>query len=361
MRRQASGLAALVVMVVASGCRDRLEFEDAGLDAPVEDAPLDVPDDSAHDGGGDVTPDAPDGGPTDAGPPCMGPPGLYVPGSCSVLAPRVRSFAPEFALWSDDAEKERFVLLPEGGAIDTSDPDAWIYPVGTVFFKTFSRDGLRIETRINTKVSEGTGISHWTMRTFAWNAAQNGVTEVTDGVTNALGTEHDIPPTSLCASCHTGAAVDVGLGFSAIQLNHPETEVSLADLLAESRLTDPIAVDDARVPGTGDVREALGYLHANCGGCHGGPAPQPIPDPMDLWIDVGHSDPRLTPSYLTTVGVVSGWPGAPYRVSPGLPDDSALLRRMQSRVVGVQMPPIATEIPHAIAIGTIRRWIIALD
>lgn len=359
MRRVAIRLVALMVVVALSGCRDRLMFDDAGTDAAVLDAP--VMSDAGHDAAVEDAPDARDAGPLDAGPPCMGPPGLYVPGSCSVLAPGVRSFAPEFALWSDDAEKERFVLLPDGARIDTSDPDAWIYPVGTVLFKTFARDGLRIETRINTKVSEGTGIGHWTLRTFAWNAAQDGVTEVTEGVTNALGTSHDIPPVSLCASCHTGAAVDVGLGFTAIQLNHAGTEVSLADLIAEDRVTDAIDLAAARVPGTGDIREALGYMHANCGGCHGGPAPLPVPEPMDLWIDVGLSDPALTPSYLTTVNVVSGWSGAPFRVSPGFPDDSAILRRMQSRVVGVQMPPVATELPHAMAIGTIRRWIISMD
>lgn len=361
MRREARQLLVLVIMVWLSGCRDRLMFDDAGIDVPILDEDTGG---WTEDGGDlrDVPPDVPrDAGRLDAGPPCAGPPGLYVPGSCVVLAPRVRSFAPEFILWSDGAEKERFVLLPEGASIDTNDPDAWVYPVGTVLFKTFSRDGLRIETRINTKVSEGSGISHWTMQTFAWNAAQDGVTEVTDGVINALGTDHDIPATSLCASCHTGAAADVALGFTAIQLNHEGTDVSLADLIAEARLTDPIDVDAARIPGTGDVREALGYLHANCGGCHGGPAAFPVPDPMVLWVDVGISEPTLTPSYLTTVGVVSGWPGAPYRVAPGLPDDSAVLRRMQSRVVGAQMPPIATELPHALAIGTMRRWILAVD
>lgn len=359
MRREASWLTAVVLMVALSGCRERLEFDDAGTDAPVLD-------DAGHDAGADVTtiedapPDSPDTMP-DAGPPCDGPPGLYVPGSCSVLAPGVRSFAPEFVLWSDGADKERFVYLPPGARIDTSDPDAWIYPVGTVFFKTFSRDGLRLETRINTKVSEGVGIANWTMRTFAWNEAQDGVTEVTEGVVNALGTDHDIPPTTLCAQCHTGAAVDVGMGFTAIQLNHEGSVVSLADLVAEDRLTAPIALDAARVPGTGDVRDALGYMHANCGGCHGGPSPLPGGAPMDLWIDVGMTDPALTASYTTTVGVTSLWPGAPYRVAPGLPDDSAIMRRMQSRTVGVQMPPIASEIPHSIAVGTIRRWILSLE
>lgn len=358
MTGQARLAAWMVVTVLSAGCRDALTYDDAGMDTAVLDTGVD---DGGPDAGGDVAPalDAPDAMP-DAGPPCEGPPGLYAPGSCTVLAPGVRSFAPEFILWSDSAEKERFVYLPPGAQIDTTDPDAWIYPVGTVLFKTFSRDGLRIETRINTKVTEGVGIDHWTMRTFAWNAAQDGVTEVTDGVVNALGTDHDIPPVTLCARCHTGAAVDVGLGFTAIQLNHEGTSVSLANLIAAGRLTTVIDLDAARVPGSGDEREALGYLHANCGGCHGGPAPQPVPTPLDLWIDVGMASPEVTGAYTTGLGAVSGWPGAAYRISAGLPDDSAILRRMQSRTVGDQMPPIATEIPDTMAIGLVRRWILGL-
>lgn len=325
------------------GCRERLTFDDAGPDAGAVDAfePPDVPSDAG----------------TDAGPPCEGPPGLYVPGSCTELAPGVRPFAPRYVLWSDGAEKERFVYLPEGSRIDTRDPDAWVFPVGTVFFKTFIRDGLRIETRINTKVAEGTGLDSWTMRTYAWSEDQLSVTPVSDGVINALGTGHDIPATSLCASCHSGAAVDVGLGFSAIQLNHEGSDTTLAGLYADGWLNAEIDPLDAVVPGSSNVSEALGYLHVNCGGCHGGPNPMPPTDPLVLWVDVGTTDASFTGAYTTAVSHPSGWAGATLRVAPGDPDASALILRMSSRVPGTQMPPIATELPHSDGIAAVRRWI----
>jgi hypothetical protein len=339
----------LAVLLALVGCRDRLTFNDGGADDGGADASIDAA----------PIPDVPADGGMDAGPPCEGPPGLYVAGSCTELAPGVRPFAPRFALWTDGAVKDRWFYLPAGTRIDTSDPDAWVFPVGTIFWKTFSRDGLRIETRINTKIAAGTGMDAWTMRTYAWSADQLSVTPVTDGVVDALGTGHDIPPTSLCVSCHSGAAVDVGLGFSAIQLNHPGSETTLSALYEEGSLTANIDTLDAIIPGPPDVVAALGYMHANCGACHGGPSPQPVTDPLVLWVDVGTRDASFTGAY-AAIGHPSGWPGAALRVSAGAPDESAIVRRMGSRVVGVQMPPVGTELPHAEGISAVRRWVLGL-
>lgn len=331
----------LVSLVVLVGCRERYvpgTEADGGVDAPT-DASVD------DDVGSDV------------GHPCNGPPGLYVDGSCTELRLGVRRFEPRYPLWSDGATKERFVYLPPGGIIDTSDPDRWVFPVGTTFWKTFIRDGLRIETRINEKVGAGVGPSAWRLRTFAWSADQTSVSEVTEGVPDALGTGHDIPATSLCVRCHAGATADVGLGFSAIQLNHAGSEVSLAGLVADGVLSSPIPTTAAVVPGDATTEAALGYLHANCGNCHGGPNPEPAADPMVLWIDVGARDVSATGPYTTAVGHRSSWAGASMRVSPGMPDTSAIILRMQTRVATDQMPPIASELPHPEGIGAVRAWI----
>src|SRR5262245_53059119 len=40
-------------------------------------------------------------------------------------APSTLEYAPQYPLWSDGASKRRFVSIPEGEAIDASDPDAW--------------------------------------------------------------------------------------------------------------------------------------------------------------------------------------------------------------------------------------------
>jgi hypothetical protein len=310
-----------------------------------------------------------DAGPPDLGAPCSGPPGLYIEGSCTILAPGVRPYSPRYVLWSDAAQKDRFISLPSGTQIDTSNPNGWIYPVGTKLWKTFSRDGVRLETRLLEKFAADVGPVAWRMRVFAWNAEQNRVMEVTEGRMNVLGTDHDIPSQADCLRCHDNATRDASLSFTAIQLNHAGTPLSLQTLLDEGRLSHPIATSDAVVPGDPMTRDALGYLHANCGHCHGGPTPQAG---MRLWVDVGLRTVEETGTWLTAVDQISGWlatvpPTVTARIEPGMPDSSAVVRRMALRgsptmtsEYANQMPPLGTKRVDESGLATVRAWIESL-
>src|SRR5262249_10101463 len=74
--------------------------------------------------------------------------GLYEDLLTRKLASNVIAFAPDHKLWSDGAEKARWILLPDGKQIDGSDPDHWVFPIGTRFFKEFSLEGRPLETRL---------------------------------------------------------------------------------------------------------------------------------------------------------------------------------------------------------------------
>jgi predicted neuraminidase len=63
----------------------------------------------------------------------------------------VRSYRPKYELWSDGSTKQRFIYLPPNTQIDTTNPDRWAFPQGTRLYKTFSIDGLRLETRVSEK------------------------------------------------------------------------------------------------------------------------------------------------------------------------------------------------------------------
>jgi len=361
-------LAATVALSVAA-CGDD--------DAPVRDGgtgPVDLGGEADLGANNDLGTEE-DLGPEDLGQPdlgapsCDGPPGLYVEGSCSELAPGVRAYAPQFRLWTDGAEKERFVFLPGTTDIDTSNPSAWVFPTGTKLWKSFSLGGVRLETRLLEKMGTGIGASSWRMRTFAWNAGQDTVTEVTDGRLDVLGTGHDIPTPAQCIRCHTGAATDAPLSFSAIQLNHSGTPLSLQTLLDEGRLSVPVTTAAATIPGDATARAALGYMHANCGNCHGGPAPQAG---MTLWVDVGLASVEDTGTWLTSVDGVSGWmasltPDVTARIEPGVSNTSSVIRRMSLRgsptVPGDyanQMPPLGTEIIDTTGVEAVRAWIDSL-
>src|SRR5437762_972066 len=91
--------------------------------------------------------------------------GLYSDISTKELAPGVEPYLPAIALWSDGADKDRWIRLPPGTTIDTSDPNEWAFPDGTKLWKQFSRDGRRVETRLWQKVRSG----FWVDAAYAWS------------------------------------------------------------------------------------------------------------------------------------------------------------------------------------------------
>src|SRR4051812_6813468 len=78
--------------------------------------------------------------------------GLYADIGSELVADGVLPFAPAFPLWSDGADKRRYVFLPPGQVIDSSRMDSWGFPEGTKLWKELTRDGVRIETRLLQKV-----------------------------------------------------------------------------------------------------------------------------------------------------------------------------------------------------------------
>jgi hypothetical protein len=270
-------------------------------------------------------------------------------------------FAPTHVLWSDGADKRRWIRLPPGTQIDTSDMDHWVFPIGTKFFKEFSLGGKKLETRLVERY--GAGRDDFWLGAFVWNAEQTDAVFAEGGAADILGTPHDAPAQKQCWSCHLGEP-GRGLGFSAMQLAGSGPGVRLQALVDQDLLTVPPARTDFHPPGDPVVAAALGYMHANCGHCHN-PNGTSWPDTqMKLRLDVGDSTPEATGAYQTAVGQklfsYRNNPAFTYRVVAGAPDTSAMLFRMKSRASKDQMPPLATEIIDPNGIDLVQRWITSL-
>lgn len=302
--------------------------------------------------------------------------GLYANTECETVKEGILAFTPQYPLWSDGVFKERFVYLPPGEPVDTSNPDAWIFPVGTRFWKHFTtEDGRRLETRVIEKTADLRGKAGWTFETWAWNEAGDEVERVTAGRRDVLGTDHDIPAAEDCSECHSGgenqrdanlpqdALLDLALGFGAIQLNHNGSDTTLETLATAGWLSDELSTRDAVVPGDETARKAVGYLHANCGSCHGGGAPS---KEMNLVVPVGLSAVEDSPTWQQTVhqptdpdSRADGIEDMPTtRITPGEPDQSAIVWRMQQRGDDdAQMPPLATDVVHEAGVAAVVAWI----
>ena len=329
-------------------------FEDAGIDAAIE-------------------PDAgstPDAGSPDAGSPPPMPPyerlsetGLYTDIGQKLLDPEAQLYRPNDLLWSDDSLKRRWVFLPEGEQIDTSDMDRWEFPVGTRVFKEFSRHGMRLETRLIQRVDDSGGDEDYWMGSFVWLADGTDAVFAEDGATDVLGTTHDVPNTMQCLECHQGEPGRM-LGLSALQSSGPNSVMTLDEWVADGRLTHPPAGGEVfSVPGDSEIAAAFGYLHVNCGTCHNENGVAWSESTISLRLSVDDRTPEETAIYQTTVGVeLDSWrePMFTERVVPGSPEMSALLFRMTVRGDPRQMPPLGTEDVDFGGVAAVRRWIESL-
>jgi hypothetical protein len=287
--------------------------------------------------------------------------GLYADLASKQLAAGVEPYAPAVPLWSDGAEKQRWVLLPPGTTIDSADPSEWVFPVGTRFWKQFSLGGKRIETRLWQKVRA----DYWVHAAYAWNADESAAVQSAGGDVPLGGGTYHIPTDDECEKCHRGRTEHI-LGFEEVELGLPGASgITLADLVARGRLSAPRATsltigDD----GTGAAAPALGWLHANCGiTCHNGNSNAiAFPSGLRFRLDATQLDGRSSAGFdarRTGVGVAvnaPNWKGQ-VRIVPGDPAASLLYFLISHRGPGMQMPPIATRVVDEGNVALVGRWI----
>ena len=348
----------LDVVVAMAACRSvedpaplQQQPDEAGSDADVGDAG------PAKDAATalDCTPSTATGAPHDLA--CTG---LYAQLSTKVVATDVHAFEPGLRLWSDGASKSRWVYLPPGSKIDTSNVDEWVFPVGTKFWKEFSLAGKRVETRLLLKRPDAT----WLRTVYRWSADETAATELPDGEKNAVGT-YEVPAATHCRLCHQGR-IDGVLGFEAAGLSSPNAKgLTLDRLTALGLITTPVA--PLVVPGNAKEKAALEWLHANCGtACHNR-SPLAVTAYIGLYLRLDAKtlgSVTTTDAYVTAVGYPSFFQpqdgGALMaRVTPQQPDRSTLVIRASTRddALAIQMPPLATHVVDDAGVQLLRDWI----
>jgi hypothetical protein len=307
--------------------------------------------------------------------------GLYASWSAKTLAPGVRAYAPAVPFWSDGAAKERFVYLPPGQTIDTSDMDDWVLPVGTKLWKEFRIGGTRIETRIYFKIAPAT----WSRTTYLWSSdGETSATRLDTGARNLAGTTYEIPQAIDCDQCHAGKK-DQLLGFDAINLGLPGASgVTLAVLAAEGKLSSAPATTALAIPNdvTGVAPPAVGWLHSNCGSCH---ARYPLAAAFatfmytrltvaQLYPDAGAATVKALDVYATTAGVDATQPAytglGMKRLAPASADTSLVAHLAGRRdpldggasadAAAGQMPPLASHVVDDAGVAALRAWINAM-
>lgn len=280
--------------------------------------------------------------------------GLFEGETDTIVAEAIE-YQPGTELWADSALKQRWVLIPDDEMVDTSDMDAWVFPEGTKAWKQFSLEGNKVETRMLWKRENG-----WLSVSYLWDDDGSVARAVPDGANNVNGTSHDVPSQAECAECHNRLAEPV-LGFGAIQLSSASLPVSVTSLSEDGLLSD-VPAAPIEIPGNEVEVAALSYLHGNCGGCHN--PNSDVAEKVDVMLRLrtdALENVEDTSIYQTSVNVPLkkglGSPEINRIIKGGVPEESAIFVRMNSRADDVAMPPVATEQIDQNGVAAVQAWI----
>lgn len=283
-------------------------------------------------------------------------------------------------LFSDYAEKSRFIWMPEGVSARYDTLEVFEFPVGTVLIKNFfyfndrraPEKGRRIlETRLLVNRASG-----WEALTYIWNDEQteavlNLVGDVkTVGWINETGAavqvKYIIPNRNQCKGCHDRDGKIAPIGPKAGNLNKPfhyptGTASQLEHWAASGYLAgfDPAGptpvIPQWDKPESGTLHDrAMAYLDINCGHCHNphGPA-----NTSGLNLTFNEKPGARLGIFKAPVSAGKGSGGRLYSIVPGQPDASILPYRMESTDPGAMMPELGRTTVHAEGVELIRRWI----
>lgn len=284
--------------------------------------------------------------------------GFFEDAAAQVPAPGVVPYVISAPLFTDYADKDRFIYAPAPAAYATE--GALGFPVGSALIKTFRYGAHKVETRVLLHRDGG-----WAAYPYIWNAEGTEAVLKLAGGNVALETEHGsidyrVPNMNQCKACHVDAAKSfqpIGPKIRNLNTGDQLARLVRAGVLAQTR-------DDA--PSTPDYRDdsiplgmrARAYLDANCGHCH---APGLPADTSGLYLNWDEDRPVHLGIGKKPVAAGRGSGGLRVDVAPGDPDGSILLYRMLSTDPGAMMPEIGRSLVDAEGVALIRAWIAGMD
>ncbi len=326
--------------------------------------------------------------------------GLFASTKDHTPAAGVIPYSVNAALWSDGAEKMRFLAVPGREKIEfetvtypqpaPGSRPGWRFPGGTVLVKTFALDleegnpasRRRLETRLlhheRTPGTDEVGAQVWHGYTYVWNEDQTDAVlldkqgkDETFTITTANGERRQqtwhYPSRAECTLCHTTAA-KYALGVNTAQMNrdHDYNGVvanQIATLSHIGMFTEPVKAPPEQLDKLADYQDqqatldqrARAYLESNCAHCHrkwgGGNAEfqllntLPLAETGTLGVQPGHGTFKLA---------------EPKIIAAGDPQRSMVFHRMQMLGLG-RMPHVGSNVIDEEGTALIKAWLEQLD
>ena len=281
-------------------------------------------------------------------------------------APRVMPYRLNTPLFSDYAEKQRYLYVPAGLKARYDAQAVLDLPVGSAFIKTFGYGAgaafRPIETRVLLHRTSG-----WVALPYVWNAdgsdavLKRAGTRLPVTFTDPGGATHRIsyavPNQNQCKECHGLSGAVTPIGPTARNLDDGRQLAALvqATMLDRAPAGTPLPRwDDARAPLDGRARA---YLEVNCAHCH---RREGSASNSGLFLATTEVDPVARGIGKRPVAAGRGAGDGSFAIERGHPERSILIHRLASTEPGVAMPELGRATIHAEGLALLRRWIAAM-
>lgn len=289
--------------------------------------------------------------------------GFFKDASAREPSDRVIGYELNTALFSDGANKLRYIYLPEGEAMSANGADEngglLKFPVGSAIIKTFAfgegADQRYIETRVLLRRADG-----WLALPYRWNEEQTEAKLALAGgripITTPSGEEisYRIPNKNQCKACHSVDGEVIPIGPKARNLS-----AKWLSAMHEGGFLDQVPQGSDTLPLWSDTSaninvRARTYLDVNCAHCHrpGGGASN-----SGLDLSWEQTDAFAIGVKKPPVAAGRGAGGLLVSIEPGAPEKSILVHRMNSNEPGVAMPELGRSTIDHEAVELMRDWV----
>ena len=294
-----------------------------------------------------------------------------------IPADEVLPYQLQSELFSDYTYKQRFVYVPPAMKVGHEKNKVFMFPVGSVLIKTFSYQNTMseltpqlLETRLLIHSEGG-----WKAVSYIWNEDQSEAylslvggtiqTSFSDEDGNIRSVRYRAPNKNQCKECHQINAsltpigpkarnMDLTLSYDDKPQNQLakwhdlgwiDQDIDFMKMINYSSLNEDIE-DRARA-----------YLEINCAHCH---IPGGAADTTGLYLMLEETNKKSLGFYKKPVAAGKASFNLKYSIVPKKPNQSILLRRMESMDPGIMMPESGRALKHAEGIEVISEWINSL-
>ena len=267
-------------------------------------------------------------------------------------------------LFSDYASKQRFIYLPAGSTIAADAGGRLQFPIGAALIKSFGYPGISggldvIETRVLLHRPQG-----WVALPYVWRADGTDADLRVGGARLPVAFAHEgeklsisyaVPNKNQCKQCHSVAndIMPIGPVWQNMEFPRSGDLQRLGKMVPAMASLHPWAQWDVTRSGTLDER-ARQYLKVNCGHCH---TPKGSASNSGLFLDGSASDPAAFGIGKRPVAAGRASGDLDFIITPGQPDQSILIKRMESTDPGIAMPELGRSTVHKEGAALIRDWI----